>query len=125
MMMMMFFCCLQLSCLDQVFIEKQNIFGSSEHTSTEINNSSSSHKTAFCVPCTVRKNRTQLIFRHRLLLLKLDKQTRSHLVVEVCIQRGICTVTHPPLMWHPTPSKPYASVCCKNWPVDGATSLCV
>ena len=28
---------------------------------------------------------------YRLLLLKLDKQTRSHLVVEVCIQRVICT----------------------------------
>ena len=38
-----------------------------------------------------------LLFYHRLLLLKLDKQPRSHLVVEVCIQWGLCM--------HPTPSK--------------------
>ena len=28
---------------------------------------------------------------HRLILLKLDKQPCSHLVVEVCLRRGLCT----------------------------------
>ena len=32
---------------------------------------------------------------HRCLLLKLDTQPRSHLFVEVCIERGICTAPHP------------------------------
>ena len=32
---------------------------------------------------------------HRRLLLKLYQQPRSHLVVEGCIQQGLCTVPHP------------------------------
>ena len=41
---------------------------------------------------------------HRSLSLKLDIQPRSHLVVEVCIQRGMCTVTNP--LQHGTPPPP-------------------
>ena len=37
---------------------------------------------------------------HRLLLLKLDKKTQSHLVVEVCIQQ----TRH--MYWYPTPPSP-------------------
>ena len=43
---------------------------------------------------------------HRQLLLKLDTQPSSHLVVEVCIQRGMCTATHP--LQHGTPAPPGA-----------------
>ena len=32
--------------------------------------------------------------RHRLILLKLDAQSRSHLVVEVCTQQDLCTALH-------------------------------
>ena len=32
---------------------------------------------------------------HRRLLLKLDTQPRSHLLVEFCILQGICTAPHP------------------------------
>ena len=44
---------------------------------------------------------------HRRLLLKLDTQPRSHLVVEVCIQQGMSRhvyCTPPPPTGHPTPS---------------------
>ena len=43
-------------------------------------------------------------YRH--LLLKLDTQPRSHLVVKVCIQQGIYTAPHP--LQHDTPPPPGA-----------------
>ena len=49
------------------------------------------------------------------LLLKLDTQPRSHLVVEVCIQRGICTAPHP--------LQALCLIHWEKWPVDGATNL--
>ena len=52
---------------------------------------------------------TRLTFRnglyHRSLLLKLDTQPRSHLVVEDCIQQGICTA--------PTPSRHYVLLAAR------------
>ena len=49
-------------------------------------------------------SRANIVYNHRRLLLKLDIQPRSHLVVEVCIQRGMCTVTNP--LQHGTPPPP-------------------
>ena len=46
---------------------------------------------------------------HRRLLLKLDTLPCSHLVVEVCIQQGMCTVPHP--LQHGTPPPPGAIPC--------------
>ena len=43
---------------------------------------------------------------HRRLLLKLDAQPCSHLVVEVPIQQGMCTVHHP--LQHGIPPPPGA-----------------
>ena len=54
---------------------------------------------------------------HRCLLLKLDPQTCSILVMEVCIQRGMCTAPHP--------LKVLSLIRCKIRPVDGATDLFV
>ena len=51
---------------------------------------------------------------HRLLLLQLDKQTCSHLVVEVCNQRGVSTA----------PLEALCLIPCK-WPVDSPTDLFV
>ena len=41
---------------------------------------------------------------HRRLLFKLDTLLRSHLVVEVIIQRGICTAPPPPILYSTPPS---------------------
>ena len=43
---------------------------------------------------------------HRLPQLKLDTQKCSHLVVDVCIQRDMCTLPHP--HQHGTPPRPGA-----------------
>ena len=50
---------------------------------------------------------------HRRLLLKLDKQPHSHLLVKFCI----CTRPHP--------LQALCLVHCKKWPVDGTTDLFV
>ena len=48
--------------------------------------------------CTFMNKRALELFSeksyHRRLLLKLDTQPSSHLVEDVCIQRGICTAPH-------------------------------
>ena len=54
---------------------------------------------------------------HTYQLLKLDKQTRSRLVVQVCIEPGICTAPHP--------LQALCLVCCKKWLEDGGTNLFV
>ena len=36
-----------------------------------------------------KKKKSKGTYKHRLLLITLDKQTHSHLVVEACIKRGI------------------------------------
>ena len=41
--------------------------------------------------------------KHRRLLLQLDTQARSHLVVEFYIQQGICTAPHPLRYGSPPP----------------------
>ena len=56
-------------------------------------------------------------YYHRRLLLKLDTHPCSHLVVEVCIQWGMCTVPHP--------LQVLCLIQCKNRPVDGTTDLLV
>ena len=58
--------------------------------------------------------------RHRLLLLKLDKQTHSNLLVEFCIQQGI------PMYCIQYGTPPLQALCVarwKKWPVDEATDL--
>ena len=55
---------------------------------------------------------------HRCLLLKLDIQPRSHLLIEFCIQWGICTAPPPPL-------QALCLLCCMKCPVDGVTNLFV
>ena len=52
---------------------------------------------------------------HRLLLLKLDKLTCRHLVVEVCMQRCKCTA----------PLQALCVIRWEKWLVDGATNLFV
>ena len=69
---------------------------------------------------------------NRCLLLKLDTQTCSILVMEVCItdvvcvciQRGMCTAPHPSNM-APHPLQVLCLIRCKIRPVDGATDLFV
>ena len=58
-------------------------------------------------------------YRH--LLLKLDTQPRSHLVVKVCIQQGIYTAPHPSNI-APYPLQALCLIWCKNRRVDGATT---
>ena len=69
-----------------------------------------------------------------LLLLRLDTQLCSHLVVEVCIQRaipGMFIVPHPlqlgthPLQLGTHPLHVTCLICCENRPIDGATDLLV
>ena len=48
-------------------------------------------------------------FYHGPLLFKLDTQPQSHLVVEVCIQQGICTALQA--LQYGTPPPPGAMPC--------------
>ena len=50
-------------------------------------------------------------------IVTLDTQKHSYLVVEVCIQLGMCTAPHP--------LQELCLVRCKIRPVDGATDLFV
>ena len=64
------------------------------------------------------------------MLLKLDKQTHSHLPRNVpchlpaCSHReqGLCTAHHPSNM-EPHPLQAQCLIRCEKWPVDGATTL--
>ena len=66
---------------------------------------------------TLNESRMHFNYTHRCLLLNLDTQPRSHLVVEVWIQLGMWTVPHP--------LQVLCLVHCKNRPLDGANSLLV